>query len=124
MNWAAIATIALSLVPTVVKDVEGIIAGAKQGATKKQLALSAVQAATGIADQTLTGTDKTTADAVSSLVSQTIDATVATNNATGVFTTSSPTSAPAPDASAAPAEGVAQSGAIEVEPVAEAAAGS
>ena len=101
MIWATIAALAVSIVPTVVKDVEAIITEAKQGATKKALALSAVQAATGIADQTLTGSDLTAANAVSTLVSSTIDSTVAANNAKGVFATSAPTTqAPATGAPA------------------------
>ena len=85
MNWLSIAMTALSLVPSVVADVETIITGAKQGAAKKSLALASINAATGIADEVLTGVNKAAADGISALVSRTIDAFVAVGNTTGLF---------------------------------------
>ena len=116
MNWASIAMIALGLIPTVVKDIEAIITGAKQGMTKKQLAIASIQAATGIADQTLTGSDLDAANAVSSLVSNTIDAVVTRNNATGVFT-QTPAQLPAPTVQA-----TSQAVTAQATPIAEVAA--
>lgn len=78
----------LALVPYVVAGVEKIHTEVKNGAEKKQIAQDALATASGLSTTFLNPEDQPKAAAITSLISSTIDNTVAAFNQTGVFTPS------------------------------------
>jgi hypothetical protein len=83
MNWITLLLRALQLAPVIVAGIEHIH-GEAPGATKKQLAMDALQLAYGGASALLPG-DQAAIDAAAQLTSNTIDGVVSVFNAAGVF---------------------------------------
>ena len=87
MNWLNILLRALSLVPATVSAVQVIAGENASGASKKDMALTAIQIGSGVAQSQLSMEDAQKAAAVTSIVSQTIDANVAHQKEAGTLGT-------------------------------------
>lgn len=94
-NWIAYLLQAIQYVPVVVHGVEALTAGAKAGATKKQLALGALGLAASQIENFVPTQYQQTAYAASQLAAQAIDDFVSEANANGTFKTSTSAAAPA-----------------------------
>ncbi len=94
MNWLSRLMQSLSVLPVLVAGIEKIH-GEAPGATKKQMAIDALNLASGVASIALPG-ETLAIQAATELAGNVIDGLVKTFNATGLFQHGSPTSAPAP----------------------------
>lgn len=112
MNWLALVIRGLQLAPLIVAGIEHIH-GEAPGATKKQMAMDALQLATGSAEVMLPQY-AAAADAASALTSNVIDGIVDVYNKSGTFgnapraITAQPAAAPAPQPAPVAAAPVAQ----------------
>jgi hypothetical protein len=83
MNWITMLMRSLQLLPVLIAGIEHIH-GEAPGATKKQMAMDALQLAYGGASTLLPG-EQPAIDAATQLTSDLIDGTVAVFNAAGIF---------------------------------------
>lgn len=81
MDWMKFAALLATEVPKAVLGIEAIVTGAKQGATKKQLAMASLGLATNVATDAVPSDLQPAVSAASSFASSAIDNFVALMNA-------------------------------------------
>lgn len=82
MNWLSLV---IALVPGIIHGIQSVIGDKASGATKKQMAIDALNAATGAAGSVLTGNNAVFASAASQIAGLVIDQSVAIAKATGTY---------------------------------------
>lgn len=101
MNLASILAMIFTLAPKVVLAVETVHGQAVSGATKSQMATTALNAAVDGATSTLSGTNAQYAQVAGGLIQTAIDASVALTKSTGAYQAASAAAAASQTAAAA-----------------------